>query len=84
MAYHVYIALCADDTLYVGCTNDLERRFREHNHSPAGARYTKARRPVVLKYSERFETVGDALRREYEIKTWKRERKLRLIKEAEN
>jgi putative endonuclease len=78
-SYYVYVVECSDATLYVGCTNDLVRRLREHNTSKKGARYTKARRPVTFKYSEAFATKGEALRREGEIKTWTREKKLKLL-----
>ena len=44
----VYIVECADGTLYTGITNDLERRLDEHN-AGTGARYTRSRRPVVLR-----------------------------------
>ena len=77
--YFVYILRCADDSLYVGCTNDLERRIKQHNDSKWGAHYTKIRRPVVLVYSENFETLIKARRREKEIKGWRRERKLVLV-----
>ncbi len=76
----VYILECRDTSLYVGCTNDLEKRLTEHNGSPRGARYTKARRPVVLKHTESFSTLGAARGREAEIKKWSREKKLDLIK----
>jgi putative endonuclease len=76
---HVYILECADKTLYVGCTNDLEKRVQQHNHAKSGAHYTKIRRPVVLKYSESFRTLHKARAREAEIKRWPREKKLTLI-----
>ena len=79
MSYFTYILECADKTLYVGCTNNLEKRFEQHNHSKSGAHYTKIRRPVILKYSEQFETLAEARRREAEIKSWKRDKKLSLI-----
>jgi putative endonuclease len=79
VTYYVYILECADDTLYVGCTNNLERRLLQHNQSKGGAHYTKIRRPVVLKYSEMFATLAEARRREAEIKSWKREKKLALF-----
>ncbi|MDR3546926.1 MAG: GIY-YIG nuclease family protein [Candidatus Pacebacteria bacterium] len=79
MSYFLYILECADTTLYTGSTNDLERRLQQHNHSKRGARYTKARRPVRLLYTEEFPTRGDALRRESEIKSWRRGEKLALI-----
>ncbi len=77
--YFTYILECRDKTLYVGCTNNLEKRLKEHNHSKSGAHYTKIRRPVVLKYSEEFETLKEARKRESEIKNWKREKKMELL-----
>jgi len=79
MQFFVYILECADSSLYVGCTNNLERRIRQHNNSKLGAHYTKLRRPVVLKHSEQFETLKEARERETEIKGWRREKKLTLI-----
>ncbi len=54
MAY-VYIVECRDGTLYTGWTIDIERRIGQHNKG-TGAKYTRARRPVVLKYFEKFDT----------------------------
>ncbi|OHA27069.1 MAG: hypothetical protein A3C06_01045 [Candidatus Taylorbacteria bacterium RIFCSPHIGHO2_02_FULL_46_13] len=79
MAHVVYILQCADKTLYVGCTSNLERRIFQHNHAKAGAHYTKIRRPVVLKHSETFRTFKKARAREAEIKRWSRKKKLKLI-----
>jgi putative endonuclease len=80
MSYFVYILECADKSLYSGCTNDLEKRVKQHNHSKNGAHYTKIRRPVVLKYSEKLRTFGAARAREAEFKRLTREEKLKLIK----
>lgn len=80
MPHVVYIVECADKTLYTGYTNNLEKRLISHNNSKKGARYTKARRPVVLKYSEKFRLKGKALHREAEIKKLTRVAKIRLIK----
>ncbi len=66
MSYFVYILECADKSLYVGCTNNLEKRIKEHNESKWGAHYTKIRRPVKLVYSETFKTLIEARRREKE------------------
>jgi len=82
MMYFVYILQCADDTLYTGITTDLNRRINEHNGAKEGARYTKTRQPVALKYSEQHETKSEALKREIEIKSWPREKKLNLIGES--
>ncbi len=80
MKYYVYILECADKSFYVGSTNDSQKRLRQHNESKWGAHYTKIRRPVVLSYSEEFVTLKGARRRESEIKSWRREKKLNLIK----
>jgi putative endonuclease len=78
--YYVYMVECADKTLYTGITTDLERRVIEHNSSDKGAKYTRARRPVTLVYSERYEDRSRASKREYEIKhTMNRREKLSLI-----
>jgi putative endonuclease len=76
----VYILECADKTLYIGCTNDLEKRLKQHNTSKKGAHYTKIRRPVVLKYSEPLPTLALARAREAELKRLTRGEKLELFK----
>jgi len=78
--YFVYVLKCADKSLYTGCTNNLEKRLEQHNGSKRGAHYTKIRRPVKLVYQEQFRTLHAARRREAEIKSWRREKKLDLIK----
>ncbi|HDH31427.1 MAG TPA: GIY-YIG nuclease family protein [Candidatus Wolfebacteria bacterium] len=80
MSYFIYILECVDKSFYVGCTNDFEKRLKQHNDSKWGAHYTKIRRPTTLKYSEEFKTLTEARRREKEIKGWRREKKLNLIK----
>ncbi|GEM_PF-2441158 len=80
MTCFVYIVECADKSLYVGCTNNLEKRIKQDNESKWGARYTKIRRPVKLLYSETFDVLRKARQREIEIKGWRREKKLALIK----
>lgn len=78
--FYTYLLECADGSFYVGCTNNLKKRLQEHNKSKWGAHYTKIRRPVVLKYSEEYKTLKEARQREAEIKGWRRENKLNLIK----
>jgi putative endonuclease len=80
--YLTYILQCADKSLYVGCTNNLEKRLHQHNNLKSGAHYTKIRRPVKLKYSETFKTLKKARAREAELKRLKREEKLKLIKNS--
>lgn len=66
-AWYVYILECADGSLYTGMTNHLTRRLAAHN-AGKGAKYTKTRRPVRLRYSEELENRSLALRREAAIK----------------
>lgn len=79
--YFTYILECSDKSLYVGCTNNLEKRLEQHNNSKWGAHYTKIRRPVILKYSENFKNLKEARKRETELKGWRREKKLKLFNE---
>jgi putative endonuclease len=69
--WFVYILRCADNTLYTGVTTDLERRVKEHNGELGkgrGAKYTKARRPVTLVYSEATADRSNAQIREAAIR----------------
>jgi len=75
---YVYILECADHTLYTGWTINLENRLKTHN-TGQGAKYTKNRRPVILKYFEVYDDKSTALKREYAIKQLSREKKLALI-----
>jgi len=81
--YFVYILKCADETLYTGIATELERRIEEHNGSDKGAKYTRARRPVRLVYSEEHPDRSSASKREYEIKKkMSRVEKLKLISDC--
>lgn len=78
--YYLYILKCADETLYIGITTDLDRRVKEHNTSKRGAKYTKARRPVKLVYSKKFRNRSTASKAEAKMKQMTREEKLGLVK----
>ena len=78
---YTYLLKCADNTLYCGWTNHLEKRIAAHNQGK-GAKYTKARRPVELVYYESYPTKEEAMRREVQIKKLSRKDKLFLIKES--
>jgi len=82
MTYTVYILKCNDDSFYTGCTNNLDKRIRQHNKSKLGAHYTKIRRPVILIYSEVFYTLKEARHREAEIKNWNRKEKTNFINKS--
>ena len=79
MSYFVYILECSDGSLYTGITKNISKRLDEHNSSPKGAKYTKARRPVKLVYEEPSQNRSTASKREYEIKKLTRSKKLQLI-----
>lgn len=77
--WYVYILECADGTLYTGVTIDTARRLEEHNESSKGARYTRSRRPVSMKYTEACESRSMATKREAELKQFTRAQKRALI-----
>ena len=77
-SWKVYIVKCSDESLYAGVTKDIERRIHEHN-SGNGAKYTKSRLPVNLVWSEPKPSRSEAQKREHEIKSFSREKKLQLI-----
>jgi putative endonuclease len=82
LMHFVYILECSDKSLYVGCTNNLEKRLNQHNNLKSGAHYTKIRRPVVLKYFEKLKTLKRGRAREAGIKRLERKEKLELIKKS--
>ncbi len=75
----MYILECSDGTYYVGSTNDLARRFVEHQEGE-GANHTKKRLPVKLVYCEKFDRIDYAFNREKQIQGWGRKKKEALIK----
>lgn len=80
MAYYVYIVECKDQTLYTGWTVNIEERLAKHNEGK-GAKYTRVRYPVVLKYFEQLPTKVEAMQREWAIKQLSRAEKFNLINE---
>ncbi len=81
-ANYTYIVECSDGTLYTGWTNCIEKRLQEHN-SGKGAKFTRVRRPVKLRYLERSDTKSAAMKREAAIKKLRRSQKQKLIAETE-
>ena len=79
LEYSVYILKCKDGSLYTGISKDVAERIRLHNEGK-GAKYTKSRRPVALKYIESGFAYGNAIKREIEIKRMKKSKKLDLLK----
>ena len=78
MKWVVYILECSDNSLYTGITNDLERRLKDHR-TGRGAKYTKHRTPLRVRYTEYRRTKGAALTSEAAIKSLVRSEKLALI-----
>jgi putative endonuclease len=76
--YYVYLIECGDKSIYTGITTDVVRRFEEHK-SGTGGHYTRSRGAVKILYTERVKTRSKALKREAEIKSWPRAKKLALI-----
>lgn len=76
--WHVYMVRCSDGTLYTGIAIDVMQRIAKHNRG-LGAKSLKGKLPVTLVYSQIFDTGTLARKREYEIKQWKRSKKLSLI-----
>jgi putative endonuclease len=77
---YVYILECADKSFYIGVTNDVERRFNEHQNGRNEECYTYKRRPVTLVYYESYRDYKQAIRREKQLKGWTRAKKIALIR----
>lgn len=74
--WYVYVLLCVDNSLYTGISNRPHQRFQDHLCGNGG-HYTRAHKPLKLVYLEKVKSKSDALKREYQIKSWPREKKLR-------
>jgi len=80
MAYFVYILRTSANTLYIGQTNDLDKRLKEHQSKLAkSARYVRYFDFVSLVYSEKYSTRKEAMRREVQLKKWSKAKKEALI-----
>ena len=73
----VYMLECKDRSLYTGITDNLPKRLQAHRMG-RGAKYTKGRAPLTLRYLEDCEDHSQALRREIAIKKLTRQEKLIL------
>ena len=77
--YYVYIMSNANDTtLYIGVTNDIERRVKEHRSGQIPG-FTQKYNCCKLVYYETYSDIGQAIEREKKLKKWRREKKDRLI-----
>jgi len=77
--YFVYILECSDESLCVGVTNNLDRRYIEHCEGEDETSYTSSRRPLKLVYHEMYKYIDRAIAREKQLKRWSRKKKKVLI-----
>lgn len=77
-SFVTYMLRCADDSYYLGHTDELEKRFAEHQHGE-GCTWTKSRLPVKLVWRQEFPDRDAARAAELQIKRWSRAKKEALI-----
>ena len=81
MKYFVYILRTSSNTLYIGQTNNLEKRIKEHrNKSSKSAKYIRYFSSFTLVYSEKYSTRKEAMQREAQLKRWSKAKKEALIR----
>jgi len=78
--FYIYILRTSSNTLYIGQTNKLEKRLKEHqNKSSKSAKYVRYFDSVELVYSEKYRTRKEAMQREAQLKKWPKAKKEFLI-----
>jgi putative endonuclease len=77
--FYTYVLLCDDGSFYTGSSSDADKRFITHQDG-RGGRYTKLHKPTKLLYKEEFETKSQAVKREFQIKGWSHDKKIRILK----
>lgn len=81
MPYYIYILRTSSDTLYIGQTNNLEKRFKEHKtKSTKSAKYVRYFASVELVYSEKYATRKEAMQREAQLKKLSKANKEALVR----
>lgn len=80
MPYFVYILRTSSNTLYIGQTNNLEKRLNEHGKkNTKSAKYMKYFTSFSLVYTEEYPTRQGAMKREWQLKQWTKKKKEALI-----
>ncbi len=80
MSYFVYILRTSANTLYIGQTNNLNKRLKEHHAKTSkGAKYMKYFDSFQLVYQEEYLMLVEAMRREKQLKGWTKAKKEALI-----
>jgi putative endonuclease len=82
MSHYFYLARCADQSLYAGTCVNISEREAKHNDG-TGAKYTRSHGPVKIIYTEEFDTLSGARKREAEVKKWTKMQKEKLIEDPE-
>lgn len=77
--WFVYILLCKNGCYYIGSSNNVDKRVKDHLDGKGG-RYTRSHKPQKLVYREELATKSDALKREAQLKRWSRTKKEALIR----
>ncbi len=77
--WYVYILLCSDGSFYTGISNNPKKRFLDHKNGKGGA-YTRSHKPIKIIYLEHLQDRSSALKRESQIKTWRRKKKIQILK----
>lgn len=78
--WFVYILQCKDKSYYIGSTNNIERRLKDHLRG-SGGKYTISHKAERIVYKEELPNKSEALKREHQLKKWSRAKKEHLIKE---
>jgi putative endonuclease len=73
--WYIYVLLCADNSLYTGSSNNVDKRFEDHKKGK-GSKYTRSHKPLKIVHQETLVTKSEALKREAEIKSWPRSKKI--------
>ena len=80
MSYFVYILRSSSNQLYIGQTNDVRTRIKDHlSKNSKAAKFTKGSNNFKLVYKEEFQSRIDAMHRELQLKGWSRAKKEALI-----
>lgn len=80
-SYSIYIIKCSDGLLYTGFTNNISRRFEEHQEGRNKNSFTYKRRPLELIFHQEFNELKQAIYFEKKIKKWSAQKKLALANE---
>ncbi len=83
MNFYVYILRTSSNTLYIGQTNNLEKRIQQHqNKRGKSARYVRYFTSCTLIYSEIYPSRSKAMKREWQLKQWTKVQKEALISDG--